>query len=369
MEKSTSGKIKLISKILILLILIIVLLVLIIVTTDNKYIKNIKEFTSEGTKVLYITNKNKYSKYIVDLLEKYDAKYMYIDSSNLSNIEKNKLVRIVDNNDINNLIAIFENGEIKETLIDDENQNDINKFLQNNNIIPEIIGDNKNIISSVENLLKTEFTLIYIPYKYIDLVAVQDEILKNISEKYNINYEMINAYLLSDVQKEKLNSLLDISMVEDQIVILVSKEKIVGNIRGEQTTEEFINKLYELDFIKEEENKLNEITEEEFDNILNLKDKSIVFIKNETCKYCSDIEKKLNEIVEEYGIIINYINLGEVDSDLSKNIESKLKVLGQDVFSPPMTIIIESGKILNNIIGSSNKEYFVDIFSINGIIK
>ena len=187
MEKSTSGKIKLISKILILLILIIVLLVLIIVTTDNKYIKNIKEFTSEGTKVLYITNKNKYSKYIVDLLEKYDAKYMYIDSSNLSNIEKNKLVRIVDNNDINNLIAIFENGEIKETLIDDENQNDINKFLQNNNIIPEIIGDNKNIISSVENLLKTEFTLIYIPYKYIDLVAVQDEILKNISEKYNIN--------------------------------------------------------------------------------------------------------------------------------------------------------------------------------------
>lgn len=369
MEKSTSSKFKQISKIFTLLLLIITLVTLIVITTDNKYIKNIKEFVSKDTKVLYITNKNKYSKYITDLFEKYDAKYMYINSSGLSNIEKNKLGRIVDNGILSNLIVIFENGEIKETLIDNENQNNINKFLQNNNIIPEVIGDNKNIISTVENSLETDFTLLYIPYKYINGITVQDEILKNISHEHNINYKMINAYLLSDIQKQKLNSILNISSVDDQIVILIQNKKIIGNIRGKQTSKEFIDKLYELEFITEEENKLTEITEEKFNELLNLKDKNIIFIENENCKYCSDIKQNLNSIINEYGITINYINIGDINSELSKNIESKLKNLNQDTFTPPMTIIVESGKLLNNVIGLSTKEYFIDIFSINGIIK
>lgn len=370
MKKSTSSKFKQISKIFILLLLVITLVALIVITTDNKHIKNIKEFINEDTKVLYITNKNKYSKYVRNLFDKYDAKYMYIDSSSLSNIEKKKIEKIVNNNNLSNLIVIFENGEIKGSLIDNSKKNNINEFLQKNNIIPEVIGDNKNIISSVENLLETDFTLIFIPYKYINGIDSQNNILKSISDKYNINYKMINAYLLSDIQKEKLNKILNISPVDEQIIVLIKNKKIVGNIRNIQTFDEYIEKLKELKFIEDIKNYIKEINYEDFNNIIDSKEKSIILIDDNTCKYCDEIKQVLNPIIIEYGIDVNYINIGDIDSELSKSILGKLKEIGyDDAYTFPITIMVEYNKILNYVIGPSTEKYFVDVFTENGIIK
>lgn len=369
MEKSTS-KIKKVLIPLLILFLFVVLVVLLAVTSDNKEIKKIKEFTSSDIKILYITNKNKYSEYVVNLFDKYDAKYMYINSSSLSNIEKKKIQKIVNNNNLSNLIVIFENGEIKATLIDNEKENNINKFLQKNNIIPEVIGDNKNVISSVENLLETDFSLIFIPYKYINGIDSQNDILKNISDKYNINYKMINAYLLSDIQKEKLNKILNISPVDEQIIILIKNKKIIGNIRDKQTSDEYIEKLKKLEFIDEIKNYIKEINYEDFNNIIDSKEKSTILIDDNTCKYCDEIKQVLNPIIVEYGIDVNYINIGDIDSELSKNILGKLKEIGyDDAYTFPITIMVEYNKILNYVIGPSTEKYFIDIFTENGIIK
>lgn len=370
MNKSTDCKFKKILMVSFVLVLTIILAILLVITTDSKKIKNIKKFTSNDTKVLYITNKNKYLKYVVDMLDKYDAEYMHIDSSIISNIEKKKIQTIIDNNNITNIIVIFQDGKIKDTLLNCENENEINKFLQFNNIVPEVIGDNKNIISLVEKLLDTDLSLIYIPYEYVNGISEQDEMLKNISNNYNINYKMINAYLLSDVQKQKLNSILKVSPVDEQIVILVKDKKIVGNIRDRHTSVEYIEKLNELKFVQNKENYIKEINYDEFNNIIELNEKSVILIIKDDCKYCDELNKTLNSIIMEYGIKINYINVGDIDSELSKNVSNKLNSLGyNDGFTSPMTIMFESNKIINYVIGPSTEEYFVDIFTENGIIK
>ena len=86
------------------------------------------------------------------------------------------------------------------------------------------------------------------------LVEKQDIMLKKIAVDNNIKYQMVNAYLLSKNQQEKLNSLLKISSVEDQIIILIKEQKIVGSIRGVNRKSEYISKrasvlgLYSVDF-------------------------------------------------------------------------------------------------------------------------
>lgn len=370
MRKDNLKVVKKIWTVVLLILLLIIFFSLLILTRDNQLIKNVKEFIQNDTKILYITDKQNYSKYPIDLFEKYDIEYLYINSDNLSAIEKSKLEKIINSKYLSNIIVVFDNGKLKDAIIEFENEDHLNNFLIKHEIIPEIIGDNSSIISDVNKLLDTEFSLIYFPYEQSDTVDYQNTILKEISSEYNINYKKINAYLLSKTQKNKLNSILKISSVEDQIVILVKDRKIIGSIRGVNNKKNYLNKLDSFKFIDSIDSYITYISYAEFKNILNKDDKSIMVIGKEDCKYCDEVLKELNDIAINYDININYINVGKMDSDISLDVEKTLSNLEyNDGFTTPLTIIVEKNKLLDYIIGSANEEYFVDIFTENGIIK
>ncbi len=370
MEKNTFGIVKKVLLTLFFITLITILVVLLILTRDSNFIKEVKGFIENDTKVLYVSTKGKYSDYPINVFNKYDTKYLYIDSTKLSKLDKTKLEKIIDTKNLSNTVIIFKNGKIQDKKLNYDTDNEFNSFLQRNDIIPEVIGDNKGIIESVSNLLETDFTVLYIPYRYINGIDTQNEILKNISYQYSINYKMINAYLLSKIQQEKLNSILQISSVEDQIIILIKDQKIIGSIRDIGVSNDYIEKMKEYNFIEQIDNYIQEINYEDFNNILESKDKNIILIGKDNCKHCNEVINTLNRIIMNYGINVNYINIGETDSELSKIIENKLTLLGySDGFTTPITFMVESNKIIDYVIGASTEKYFIDIFTENGIIK
>lgn len=370
MKKDNLKDTKNIKLIIIFISLIIIFFSLLFVTKDNQLIKEVKEFIKTEEKVLYITNEDNYSDYPIDLFEKYEISYLYINSSKLSRIEKNKLEKIINSKYLSNIIVIFNNGEIVDAIIEYENEDKLNKFLQEKELIPEVIGDNSKIIESVSKLLETEYSLIYLPYKNIDEIEKQDKVLKEISEEYEINYKKVDAYLLSKSQQNKLNSLLQISTVEDQIVILVKNEKIIGSIRGINSKKNYLNELEKFNFIEDISYLITHINFDEFNNLINNSEKNVIVIGKDDCKYCDEVIETLNDISINYNIKINYINIGEMNSEVSVEIQNKLNELEyEDGFTTPMTLIVENNKLLNYIIGASNEEYFVDIFTENGIIK
>ena len=350
--------------------LIIIFFSLLIATKDNNLIKEIKDFVKVDTRVLYITNEDNYSDYPIDLFKKYEINYLYINSNKLSKIEKNKIQKIINSGYLSSIIVIFNNGEIQDAIIEYEKDEKLNKFLQNNELIPTVIGDNSKIIDNVNEILETEYSIIYLPYDNIDEIEKQDEILKDISEDYEINYKRVNAYLLSKNQQNKLNSILQISTVEDQIVILVKNKKIIGSIRGINNKKDYLNQLKEFNFIEEVSYLITHINLEEFNNLLNNSQKNVVLIGKDDCKFCDEVIGTLNNISINYDIKINYINIGEMNSDLSIELQNKLNELNyNDGFTTPITLIIENNKLLDYVIGASDEQYFIDIFTENGIIK
>lgn len=370
MNKNTFDIVKKTLIILFFIILIAVFIILLVASADNKFIKNIKEFTKDDTKVLYISSKDKYSDYPIKLFNKYDIEYLYIDSTDLSNFEKTKIEKIINSKHLSNIIIIFNEGKIIDTIIDYDTENNLNKFLQRNGIIPDIIGNIDGIIESIPQLLENELMLLYVPYKYVEGIDLQNGILKDICARYNIEYQMINAYLLSSVQQEKLNSILQISSVEDQIIIIVKNKKIIGSIRGIHKADYYLNELYSYNFIQEIDSYIEEINYDEFNSLLNSNNKNIILIGKEECKYCDEVISTLNTIIINYNISIKYINIGNLDSELSSNVENKLVDLGySDGFTTPITIMIESNKLIDYVIGASSEDYFIDIFTENGIIK
>lgn len=370
MKNNTFDIIKTFLMFVFVVFLITIFIVLLVVFSDNKVVDNIREFTKNGTKVLYFSNKEKFSNYPIELLEKYDIEYLYIETSDLSKFEQKKIRSIVDNNNIYNSIIIMENGEVKETLVDYNSDTDVLNFFQRNNIIPAIIGNTKDILENTKKLITSDLMLLYVPYNYNNLLLEQNKILTEITNEYNIGYSMIPAYLLSFNQQEKLNSILQISYVENQIVILVKNKKIIGSIRGYGSKSTYIEDLYKYKLISEIESYIQEIDYDILNNLVSSSESNITVITKNDCKYCESVLSTLNKIKLEYDISINLINITDFDSEIAKSIENKLTELGyNDGFTTPLTIITQSNKVIDYVIGSSNEKYFVDIFRENGIIK
>ena len=155
-------------------IVVIVFVVLLLLTMDDKFIKDIKKFIKTDTKVLYITDKDNYNKYPIELLDKYEIKYKYINSKKITSFEKTKLERIINNNDLSNIIVIFESGKIKDALLRYDSKTELNEFLAKNGVIPNIIGDISGIKNKINNSLESEELILYLPYKYDDSIEYQN---------------------------------------------------------------------------------------------------------------------------------------------------------------------------------------------------
>ena len=370
MKKDNLAILKRILILIFFLLFIIILICFLLFTIDNNFVKDIKEFIKNDTKVLYISDEENYSNYPIDLFKKYEIEYLYINSTKLSNIDRTKIKEITNSNYFSNIIIIYKNGKIIDAIIEYDTKESLINFFQQNELIPEIIGDNSKILETVNELLTTEYSLIYLPYKTLNEIDNQDKILKKICSDYEINYKKIDAYLLGQNQQNKLNSILQISTVEDQIIILVKDEKIIGSIRGINSKKNYLNELKKFNFIEEIGYFITHINLNEFNVLLKNNEKNIIIVGKDDCKYCDQVNETLNNIAINNDIKINYINVGKIDSSVAIEVEEKLSEMGySDGFTTPITLIVENNKLLDYIIGSSNSEYFIDIFTENGIIK
>ena len=111
----------------------------------------------------------------------------------------------------------------------------------------------------------------------------------------------------------------------------------------------------------------DEISYNELNNMLKDKDSFILFIGSSTCSACARYEVTLNDVIEEYGTDVKYIDL----SKLSETDESAL-VSEFPISGTPTTVFIKKGEeesTYNRIEGAAKKSKIIDKFKENGYIK
>jgi len=354
---------------LLFIVVVIIFVALLILTLPSKKIKEINLFIKGDTKILYIV-KDKDYKYSVDILEKYDVQYMVIDNENLNLFERKKLENIIDD-DINNMMVIYRSGKIVSKITESDRDNEIVEILQSKEIIPLKIVDNvDSIVDSAKNILDSQYSMVYIPYIESEDIESQNKIFEEISSKYDIDYKKIDAYLLSNNQKEKINSMLDISSVEDQLLVLIKNNKMIANIRGIHRKNTYIESMYDVNFIDELEIKIEEIDYELFESELENKEKSIILIGSKDSKDSVNVFNLLNEMIYNYDISVKYINIEKKDIDTYNKVKEKLEEIKYSgSFSLPLVVIVEANNVLDYAIGNSKEDFFLDIFIENGVIK
>lgn len=124
--------------------------------------------------------------------------------------------------------------------------------------------------------------------------------------------------------------------------------------------------------VKEPVELLQDIGMTEFTTLLNEEEPSIIYIARPGCGYCQQQEPIVEQIVEEYGITVHYLNTDNLtDSEMYSLFKVDTKLFGEEGedFGTPTILIVKAGKVVDSIVGLTAEDSLVDFFEENGLIK
>ena len=122
------------------------------------------------------------------------------------------------------------------------------------------------------------------------------------------------------------------------------------------------------DIPESEQADLNEIS---IDDYLDLKDgdeASIIYIARPTCYYCQQEEPIVKNIVYEYDVTVNYLNTDELDDDGLADLVQSDDYFSEG-FGTPLLMVVEDGEIKEVLEGLKDKDTIVDFFKEYGFIS
>ena len=99
------------------------------------------------------------------------------------------------------------------------------------------------------------------------------------------------------------------------------------------------------------------------------KQDNLILIARPTCSFCQQFVPVLEEIVNEYGIVVNYFDTDTLNEDESKAFNQSADLFGSKDFGTPTLIITNDQKIVKYHIGYMEKDDTVNWLKDAGIIK
>lgn len=129
--------------------------------------------------------------------------------------------------------------------------------------------------------------------------------------------------------------------------------------------------------------KMTEVNEKELLELFNDKDTKVVYIGRPSCSACVTFVPTLNQVHDELGFDLYYLNsenLGtdqESLSELAKKLDKEITInttsgeesgkYGEYLGTTPMLFIIKNGKMLDGIIGAYSYDSLKSFLNNNGI--
>ena len=124
------------------------------------------------------------------------------------------------------------------------------------------------------------------------------------------------------------------------------------------------------DISEDEQGDLNEIGIDEYLDLKEGNNASIIYVARPTCHYCQEMEPIVKNIVYEYGITVNYLNTDELDDEgQAKFIKSDDYFDEKGGYGTPMLIIVKDDEFVDVLEGLTTKDTAVQFFKDNGLIE
>ena len=101
---------------------------------------------------------------------------------------------------------------------------------------------------------------------------------------------------------------------------------------------------------------LNEITYSEYEEMVNNGDAFVVVIERTGCSYCQMYMPIMEEVANEQGIAVTYINTDNLSEEEFNELSTKNKYLKKNQWGTPTTLFMLGDRIVDSIGGYVEKE-------------
>lgn len=110
-----------------------------------------------------------------------------------------------------------------------------------------------------------------------------------------------------------------------------------------------------------------EIDYNTYGEMIDNKEDFILFIGSNECSHCIEYEETLDEVIKEYNVEVNYLDLSKLSKEEMNEFKSQISFTGT-----PTTIFIEKGEEkshYNRIVGALSYDKIVEKFKENGYVE
>lgn len=197
-------------------------------------------------------------------------------------------------------------------------------------------------------------------------------VLDSMHDKFGLEYLYVNTNELTSSVFKKL--LKDIKVDENDfgtpLTIVVKEGKVVDSLNGYVDDLEVLSFLKKYKFISGDAKlSLNYIDYSGFKSVAKSNENKILVLGQTTCGYCIKAKPILSKIADEYGIVINYLNITNLSSEENSKLAKYVSYLGEKEWGTPLTLIVNNGNVVGSISGLQDEESYVNLFKDNGLIK
>lgn len=340
---------------------------------DNAYEKVFNEYEDilkySKLGVVYLGTDEEIANICNDYSLNYEFDFVHIETNKISKSKKEQLRKELNIYNVNSTVVIVQDGVPLTSAIIKE-QDELVTYLQKNKIIPTIIADTTDILSDYkEALASKEETIVYIPTSLSDDTNTKSKLIKEISDDNNLKYYEIDAYLLSYKQLKNIMSQLGFSEIQDDLLLYINNGEILYTLDADGTTEKYYFQLLAnrgiIDVTSGEY--IVTISSNKFKTMVQEKEKNVIFIATDSCKYCDNVKSILSQIAKTESVEIYYLDATKEKDEVSNIIVD----LGYDegMTVTPFVLIVENNKYIDSIIGLADKDLYMNKFIEYGVIK
>lgn len=175
------------------------------------------------------------------------------------------------------------------------------------------------------------------------------------------------------MKKENIEKLKSATIVVLVLIIVFGASYFTSELQERNnggTTNSSNNSSNDNSIPEDQQGDLNEIGIDEYLDLKEGNNASIIYVARPTCHYCQEMEPIVKNIVYEYGITVNYLNTDELDDEgQAKFIKSDDYFDKKGGYGTPMLIIVKDDEFVDVLEGLTTKDTAVQFFKDNGLIE
>lgn len=172
----------------------------------------------------------------------------------------------------------------------------------------------------------------------------------------------------TDVKQEKKSTGMTVLIITAIIVIIIALfYPSSDNLENEPIVLTKLNCEKESDETFEE-SKLNKVSCNGYQSLVEESEDNLILIARPSCGFCVKFIPILEEIVDEYGIEINYFDTDTLSQNENTQFYKSSSLYSSNKFGTPTLVVTNNNEITKYSIGYKEKDAAVNWLKENGII-